>query len=268
MKSLSDKVAIVTGGASGIGRAICIALSRRGALVIVADIRSSVAEDVRTSIVESGSRADSVRVDVSDEKQVHNLVNRVVRRHGRLDFIFNNAGIEMNGALLEIERKHWTRGFEINLNGVLLGSSAAYQVMIRQGFGHIVNTASLVGLIPLPGLPYYVAAKHAVVGFSLSLRAEAKPHGVSVSAACPGLVSTPIHENTGAILRRAPSSRGDLPWVERISPDECAEAILSGVERNRAIIATPRYAVTLWQLFRLFPTIFVACASRLYERSF
>jgi NAD(P)-dependent dehydrogenase (short-subunit alcohol dehydrogenase family) len=123
---------------------------------------------------------------------VQELVDETVRDYGRLDYMFNNAGIGMGGEVRDMDLEHWRRVLEVNLWGVTCGTSAAYEEMVRQGFGHIVNTASLAGLIPLPMVAAYCATKHAVVGLSASLRAEAAALGIKVSVVCPGFVETGI----------------------------------------------------------------------------
>jgi short-subunit dehydrogenase len=141
----------------------------------------------------------------------------------------------------------------VDLDGTILVSRTAYQAMLQRGAGHIVTVASLAGLVPLPGLAYYSAAKHAVVAFSLALRAEARPYGVRVSVACPALVDTPLRANTAAYLERPVFPAPRLRWPRPISADRCALAILRGVARNAAVIPVPAYAGWIWLMYRLAP---------------
>src|SRR5215468_9923053 len=148
-------ITIVTGGASGIGRALCDELARRGATVIVADINLPGARNVADAIAASGGTACAANVDVRDAASVQALVDDTFKRHGRLDIIFNNAGIGVGGELHELGLEHWRTAIEVNLMGVVHGVAATYPIMVRQGTGQIVNTASLAGLIASPGLGPY-----------------------------------------------------------------------------------------------------------------
>jgi NAD(P)-dependent dehydrogenase (short-subunit alcohol dehydrogenase family) len=266
MNFLKDKIAIVTGGASGIGRALCTLLSGHGAIVVVADINAAGAHLVAAEISEKGGVGSGSEVDVSKEPQVRELVSETVARHGQVDYIFNNAGIELNGELHEVGIHHWHKALQVNLNGVIYGTTSAYPVMIEQGFGHIVNTASLAGLVPSPGLSLYAATKHAVVGFSTSLRAEALAFGVKVSVACPALVSTSIRETTAMMTGKVSADQAEIPLLSRMKPDVCASEILHGVRKNKAIIVIPRYAGFIWFVYRTFPSGSDAIISPLFMR--
>ena len=192
MEHYKDKIAIVTGGASGIGRALCEELGRRGAQVVVADINMEGAERTASTITAAGGRVRAVHVDVTKAEDVRRLIQETASAHGRLDFMFNNAGIVTVGEVRDMDLGHWHRILDINLMGVIYGTTAAYALMIKQGFGHIVNTASAAGLGPFPLLASYVMTKHAVVGLSTTLRLEGAGLGVKVSVVCPGFVRTEI----------------------------------------------------------------------------
>ena len=239
------KIAVVTGGASGIGLAMCRRLAELGATVVVADINSEAGEAAAASL-----GAEFVLVDVVDVDAVHALVDEVAKRHGRIDYFFNNAGISIVGSVRDTPVKDWYRVFDINVRGVVHGIDAVYPLFIKQGFGHIVNTASIAGLIPCPGLVAYSASKHAVVGMSTGLRAEAVKHGVNVSVVCPGFVRTPILDNASVHGRSLEAAKEKIPWAD---PDEVARDILSGVERNKAVIVVTRHGKMLTQLHRLAP---------------
>ena len=176
MTQFQNKVAVITGGASGIGQALCEELARRGAAVVVADIDSQRAQQVASAIAGQGGRAESAEVDVADAKQMEKLVAQMVSRHGRLDYFFNNAAIGVVGELRDLAPEHWRRLVDVNLLGVVHGTMAAYTVMVRQGSGHIVNVASLAGLMPTPVMTPYSASKWAVVGFStFAARGSSEP---------------------------------------------------------------------------------------------
>ncbi len=252
-------IALITGGGSGIGAAVGTLLARNGDTVILADINSEAADDVAARIVASGGKAESAALDVRDMAAFSALVNRVVADHDRIDLIFNNAGIGVGGAIEDLSEEHWQRIVDINIMGVVHGIRAAYPHMIRQGDGHIVNTASLAGLVPSPMLAPYAMTKHAVVGLSLSLRAEAAHHGVRVSALCPGPTETPILDSTGPeglaphegvsardLLTKA--SGGEIYPVEKL-----AEDFVRGVAANKSLIVAPRRARFTWWVQRLLP---------------
>jgi NAD(P)-dependent dehydrogenase (short-subunit alcohol dehydrogenase family) len=266
VSGLTNTIAIVTGGASGIGRSLCSRLSQRGATVIIADVNAQEAQKVVEGIHEYGGQGQAYEVDVSQGDDIQSFMDDVVRKYGQIDYMFNNAGIEINGEILSVESGDWSRGVDINLKGVMYGTNAAYRIMVEQGFGHIVNTASIAGLIPLPGLSYYAATKHAVVGFSLSLREEAKASGIKVSVVCPTLVSTDIRTNTAKILSRDVPEYTEFPLGRRLEAEDCAEQILRGVLRNRAIIIIPRVAGVLWWMSRFSPVVFNNTVAALYAR--
>jgi NAD(P)-dependent dehydrogenase (short-subunit alcohol dehydrogenase family) len=182
--SFVGAVAIVTGGGAGIGAALAAALTARGARVVVADIDPSRAQ----APVGRGEALEGHQVDVTDAAALTALIDDVAARFGRLDYVFNNAGVSVTGDARDLELAHWRKVIDVNLMGVVHGTHAAYRVMTRQGHGHIVNIASLAGLIPLPTNVPYATSKHAVVGLSLSLRAEGAALGVRVSAVCPGFI--------------------------------------------------------------------------------
>jgi NAD(P)-dependent dehydrogenase (short-subunit alcohol dehydrogenase family) len=154
-----DKVAIVTGGASGIGRALCEALSRCGACVIVADINTVGAQRVALAITTAGGRARAAHLDVVKDEGVRKLVDDTASEYRRLDYMFNNAGVNVSRReMRDLTAEHWHSVIEVNLLGVLYGTIAAYSVMVQQGFGHIVNMGSLDGLLGFPtSIPYGVS---------------------------------------------------------------------------------------------------------------
>ena len=249
------RVAIVTGGGSGIGEALCRALAARGDTVVVADIDGASAERVAGDI---GAQATAAKVDVRDAVAVQAVVDETVERHGRLDIMVNNAGIGVGGDVLELTLAHWDRIIDVNLRGVIHGVHAAYPVMARQRSGHIVNTASMAGLTAPAYMAPYVAVKHAVVGLSLSLREEAKTHGVNVTAVCPFFIDTPILDSTGPDdLPKPASMEGGLREAATkmgiYSPQALAQDILRGIDRRKALVVAPRRGRVVWRIARLSP---------------
>jgi NAD(P)-dependent dehydrogenase (short-subunit alcohol dehydrogenase family) len=163
--SLNEKVAIVTGGGSGIGEGLCRELARRGARVVVADINSAEAGRVAASITGAitgiGGQAAASTGDVSRAEEVTRLVEETAAAYGRLDYMFNNAGFAIGGDFRDLTLEHWHRVLDVDFYGVLHGMQAAYPVMVRQGFGHIVNTSSAAAFFATPGNAPYCAAKYA-----------------------------------------------------------------------------------------------------------
>ena len=175
-------------------------------------------------------------------------------------FGFNNAGIGIGGEVRLYELEDWNRVLDVNLRGVIHGVQAAYPIMLRQGFGHIVNTASMAGLLPTPLVVGYGATKHAVVGLSTSLRVEAAPAGVRVSVLCPGVIRTPAlidGGKFGKLLQPVPQeTQRDLWEAQRpMDPNRFAEKALRAVARNRAIIIIPWWWRIGWWVNRLSPSL-------------
>jgi NAD(P)-dependent dehydrogenase (short-subunit alcohol dehydrogenase family) len=257
---LVGRTAIVTGAGSGIGAALSRALVHAGAHVVCADLDLDAASAVASSCDGPGS-ARAVALDVTDAAAVSALVNSVVSDAGALDVMFNNAGISIGGETEELTLDHWNSIIDVNIRGVVHGVHAAYPVMVRQGSGHIVNTASMGGLMAAGLLTSYVMTKHAVVGLSLALRSEAAAHGVGVTAVCPSAVDTPILDK-GAVGRfhgRDYFLKGQ--GVRRpLDPAVLADQILHAVMENRPLLVTPRTARIAWRIGRLSPS-FVAWSS-------
>ena len=262
--------AIVTGGASGIGRALTEELARRGCEVVLADLQIEMAENVALQIRDSGGKAKALKVDVTDFPAMERIVRETIESSGRLDYIFNNAGIVIGCTANHYSIEDWNKIIDINLRGVVNGIQAAYFIMIEQGFGHIVNTASMAGLMPNPVNVAYAATKHAVVGLSLSLRAEAVQMGIRVSVICPGVIRTPILEGGkyGKILMNIPAEklRDMLEELMPMAPDVLAKKVLNAVAKNRAIIIVPYFWKLLWWLNRLSPALGMAFAQNRFKK--
>jgi len=247
------QVGIVTGGASGIGKAIGKALARKGVYVVVADLNAAEGEEAVKDIAAEGGRARYERVDVADAAGVSGLVQGIYEEFGRLDYMFNNAGITMYGELQDMTLAHWHRIVKINLMGVIHGTQAAYPIMIKQGFGHIANTASATGLGPSPTASAYATTKHAVVGLTTSLHYEAEDFGVKVSALCPAFVDTPIFEKGEAVNLDKTVINEQMKKQKMMSPEQFADIALKGLERNEPIICPMPLRRTMDIFFILFP---------------
>lgn len=288
-------IAIVTGAASGIGRCLASALVARGAEVTLADIDGDGAAAVAEALG-GAPRARAAAVDVTDAEAVAQLVESVVQREACLDLLFNNAGIGAGGPVELLGLEAWDRVLDVDLRSVINGVAAAYPFMVRQGFGHIVNTASLAGLVPSPLLTPYAAAKAGVVGLSVSLRVEAAAHGVRVSVVCPGPVETPLLDAGGGTAGPGSAAGGGTagqgaggsgtasvgpadspaPNVRKLltnalgtpyPPEDLAGDVLAGVLENRAIIVAPETARIAWQAFRDTPEEMLAAMEAQAVRS-
>ncbi len=225
---LAGKVAVVTGGSSGIGRATALIFAREGAKVVVADVVVEGGEETVRLINAAGGEAIFVKTDVSQPADVEVMVKKAVDTYGRLDCAFNNAGIEgVIQPTVDYGEAHWDRVIAINLKGVWLCMKAELQQMLKQGGGAIVNTASVAGLVGLPGFSAYVAAKHGVNGLTKTAALEYAKAGIRVNAVCPGAIRTPMLERA---VRANPGSEEQFVAVEPIgrmaAPAEVGEAVV------------------------------------------
>ena len=231
-----DKVCVVTGAASGIGFALSEALLQAGAVVLMADLETERFTTAVDQLSPHTGRVHAMPVDVAKQEQVQHMVEGTAARHGRLDVLFNNAGIGGTAPIELITLEHWRRIIDINLWGVIYGIHFALPIMRRQGSGHIVNTASIAGLIPPPFQALYCATKYAVVGLSESLRFELGDQGIHVSVICPGNVATAIFGNA-------------KPPEDAISAEEAAQIILNGIAQKQGIIAMPEKYRQMWRQY-------------------
>ena len=256
------RTAIVTGAGSGIGAALSRALVEAGTHVVCADLDLDAASSTAASCHGPGS-ARAVALDVTDADAVASLVSSVAADAGALDLMFNNAGISIGGETEELTLDHWNSIIDVNIRGVVHGVHAAYPVMVRQGTGHIVNTASMGGLMAAGLLTSYVMTKHAVVGLSLALRSEAAAFGVGVTAVCPSAVDTPILDK-GAVGRfhgRDYFLKGQ-GVRHPLDPAVLADQVLVAVAEDEPLLVTPRTARIAWRIGRLSPSLVAASSIR------
>ncbi len=227
-EQLTDKIAMVTGGGSGIGRATAQALSRDGATLVVSDVDEQGGTETVDLIKAAGGQALFVGADVSQAEQVEALVEKTVAEYGRLDCAFNNAGIAGAAArTADYQEKHWDRVIAINLTGVWLCMKYELQHMITQGSGAIVNTASVAGLVGFRSGPAYVAAKHGGVGLTKTAALEYAKAGIRVNAVCPGVIRTPMFERGMEVDPRIEDGMVAREPIGRLGkPEEIAEAVV------------------------------------------
>ncbi|HZP29791.1 MAG TPA: SDR family oxidoreductase [Acidimicrobiia bacterium] len=238
---IEGAVAVVTGGASGIGRSTVVELARRGADVVIADVNDLRMEAVHREVDALGRRALVVHCDVSLDRDVERLRREVMEEMGRVDILMNNAGVALLGPPETIPAEDWDWLLQINLMGPIRGVRAFLPHMMERGSGYIVNTASVAGLYAYhwDTIPY-ITAKHGVVGFTEGLKLYAEPHGVKVSVLCPGLVSTNLAENARLSGLDDPSQ-----WVsalprdyEAIDADAVGPMVADAIRDERYLILT------------------------------
>lgn len=226
---LEGKVALVTGGASGIGQATAVAFAQCGANVVVADLDEGGAGDTVQQIERMGAKALFVRTDVSKEAQCEHMVAATTKAFSRLDIAFNNAGImaSYGEKLHESTEEDWDRLMAVNLKGVFLCMKHELRYMLVHGGGAIVNTASAVGLIGTPNSVTYPAAKHGVVGMTRCAALQYARSGIRINAICPGLVETPITQRMREMEPGFDEKRANFVPMGRISsPEEIAQAVV------------------------------------------
>lgn len=237
---IRDAVAVVTGGASGIGRATVRELARRGARVVVADIHEDRLEEVRVEVEESGGRVLTVRCDVAFDDQVEHLRREALEEMGRVDIVMNNAGVVAMGPPETMTMQDWDWILQVNLYGVIRGVRAFLPHMLERGTGHIVNTASLAGMYAYAwdAVPY-ITGKFAVAGFTEALALYARPLGVGVSLLCPGVVETNLRESVRVVGVEDPSV-----WVQpvqlppAVTAEEVATRVADAVAEDRFLVVT------------------------------
>ena len=223
---LDGKVAIVTGGSFGIGRATAIAFTQQGAKVVIVDY----IEDNETldQIKAIGGDAIFVKCDVSKNSDVKAMVERVITKYGRIDFAFNNAGIEgITAPVHECTEENWDRTLNVNLKGVWLCMKYEIEQMLKQGQGAIVNMASVAGLVGFGGIPAYVASKHGIVGLTKNAALDYAKLGIRVNAVCPGVIKTPMIDRFTGFDKTVEQQFADSEPIGRLGqPEEVAEAVV------------------------------------------
>lgn len=227
-REFDGKVAVVTGATSGIGRVTAIAFAREGAKVVVSGIVDSDGQETVRTITDAGGEAIYVHADVSKPGDVEALMAKAVETYGRLDFAYNNAGIEGSQApIADYDVDDWNRIIAINLTGVWLCTRAAIPHMLENGGGAIVNCSSIAGMVGIPGMSAYVASKHGVVGLTKSAALDYATQGIRVNAVCPGGVHT---EMVDRVLQNTPGMADQInsmqPMGRIATPEEIADAVL------------------------------------------
>jgi NAD(P)-dependent dehydrogenase (short-subunit alcohol dehydrogenase family) len=257
MKDFRNRVVVITGAGSGIGRATALAFARQGARLHVCDIDRERIEKVTEEVRALGAEADAYVVDVADRGAMERFATDVFAKAGRVDILHNNAGIGIGAPVEKHTLEDWEKIIDINLWGVIYGVHYFLPRMIAQGGGgHIVNTASGVGLCGLPGLAAYTTTKFAVVGLSETMSIELRKYGIGVTALCPGIIATNITKDSKVEMydREGRSLQAQVDqfyqkWGAR--PEAVARDVLRAIRRRHPVMPSPLHAWPLWILKRL-----------------
>jgi 3-oxoacyl-[acyl-carrier protein] reductase len=222
---LQDKVALITGAGSGIGRAVAIALAQAGAQVVLAARTSHTIDEVAQTIVASGGQARAIPTDVGDESQVERLMAQISSQSGRLDILVTSAGGAIFGPLSDSRTEDWDSVLTANLKGVYLSCKHALKLMLPNKQGHILNVLSIASTMILPNSTAYTASKFGALGFTKVMAAEVRSQGIKVTAVIPGAVNTPLWDKSG----------GDLDRSKMLLPEDIANAMLNIITQPSTI---------------------------------
>ena len=248
------KVAVVTGAASGLGRALAMALGRASWTVIASDIDAEGAKMTAEMLREEGATAEHFQTDVRDPKAFEDLAEAVWARHNRCDLIINNAGVAVTGRVGDVSLEDWRWCLDVDLFGPIHGCHSFAPRMKAQGWGHIVNIASIAGYALSGRMAPYNVAKAGVVALSESLRAELIDHNVGVTVVCPGFFPTGIAKHMRVTKERERDKTQRMLDRSRTSAESVAQLIIEAVEKKRPMVVTPRDAKLLFWMRRLLPS--------------
>jgi short-subunit dehydrogenase len=243
MKILQGKWVLITGAASGIGQALAQEFSAAGSNIIIVDINEEGMKNTNSQIEARGGKAICIRADMSKVEEIQSLAVRAVKEAGQIDILVNNAGIAIVSEAQNVTIEEWHKILAINLHGPIFLTHCLLPHMIERRSGHIVNIASIAGLIGIPGFVPYCTTKFGVVGYSEALRVELAGYGIGVTVICPGFVSTPIIHS--ALIKGFDQKLRAVPSMATITPQKAAKAIVCGVRRNKAKVLPSTMLVQL-----------------------
>lgn len=270
--NLRGKWALVTGAASGIGRASALAFARRGADLVVCDVNAEGLAAVEQEIRELGRRVIARRVDVASAEEMRSFAEAVHRETEAVDVLMNNAGVGLGAGTLHTSLEDWRWIVGINLWGVIHGCHFFVPPMVRRGRGgHVVNVSSAAGYVATEPLAAYATTKFAVFGLSEAMRQELRPHRIGVTTVCPGIINTPITESSPLRGPEAtPEARAYMVDVYRrrnYTPERVAENVMKAIARNRAVAPISPEAWAMYVLKRLSPGLVAWIGDRMAERT-
>ena len=263
MKAIRGKRAMVTGAASGIGRAIALALARAGADLCLLDIDEHGLANVALQVRSLGVRVMTVTCDLVYPAAARRAADELLQAWGGLEILINNAGISYHGNTEAMSDEQWDRVLAVNLHSPLLLTRRLLPALLSSGDAHIVNVCSILGLAAIPRFTAYQTSKYGLVGFSESLRAEYASRGLGVTALCPGFVQTNIYrvvDGTGSRAMRAP------PRLVVASPEQVAARALRAIYRNHGVVPVTFLANLMWRLKRWFPALWDLANRRRYKK--
>lgn len=271
MRELRGKTVLITGAASGIGRELTLASAREGAIVLLVDVDAGGLKELERLLRAAGAEHRSYIADVSDREVVRGLTGEVQGEFGGLDILINNAGVFVWADFADTTLEDWEWLMGVNLWGPILTIKAFLPKMIERGSGHIVNVASLGGLVTMPTLSGYSTTKFGLVGLTETLQHELEPHNIAVTLVCPGNIRTPIIDHT--VVRgydKEKLARMSYGIIPRLAADKAASRIIAGIKKGKAMMVLTPSANVMWYVKRLSTNIYRVMLGRsmhkVYER--
>jgi len=264
MKRFTGRRIVITGAASGLGRAIALRFAKKGWSVCIADIQMERANNVAKEVEALGAKALVVECNISKESDFQNLASHIQTEWGGVDVLVNNAGISSSGSLDESTYEEWQRLLDINLMGVVRGCKVFTPIIAQQGGGHIVNVASFAGIASAPGMMTYNVAKAGVISLSESLRHELESKKISVSVVCPSFFKTNLMESMNREETKAIVTK--LMEKSSVSAEDVADHVYRGVEKKEFMLITHKDARLQYNMKRLSPDLFHAFMQKALEK--
>lgn len=266
MSVFSGKTVLITGAGTGLGRALAEAMGQEGAIVYVSSLNLTEAEPVAALIQQAGAQAYAVKLDAREVSDLESVMGQIVVSHGRLDYVFNNAGIGFVGEFADMKPAQIQNMAATNFIGPALSMLTAIRYMREQGGGHIVNVASIGGLMPVSAMAMYSGTKHGMVGLSDSVRAEVSGDGIRVSTVCMGFVESEMLKKADMGKGADAGIRELLKSTPPIPTALGAQLVLRGVRRKQPYILFPAYTRAGWLIQRLQPGVGNWIAKKAFER--
>jgi len=258
-KCFKDQVVLVTGSGEGLGQSLCLKLAEYQAIVICSDKNLQSAERT-VKLINSqipNNDAQAIELDVTDVEQVVSVISSLNISFGKIDYLFNNAGIAIGGEIRDLNVNHWKKVIDVNLTGLMACSSEAFRFMSKMKQGHIINITSISGLFKYTPLSTpYAVSKHGAVTFSKALQLEAQDFNVKVTTVCPGAIKTGIGKNMEFVNSNEKMRQQSIEFIEKgISPELASQEILKGVVRNKKEIVFPKGFRNYYYLTKIFRSL-------------